>query len=85
MKSFEHINPSTLDEALAALGKYGPDARVNAGGTDLVGCLRDEIWPDSPKMVINLKSIPGLRYIEEDQGGLRIGAMTTLTEIEQSR
>ncbi len=84
MKSFEHINPSSLDEALGALGKYGPDARVNAGGTDLIGCLRDEIWPDSPKMVINLKSIPELRYIEEDQGGLRIGAMTTLTEIEQS-
>jgi xanthine dehydrogenase YagS FAD-binding subunit len=51
-----------------------------AGGTDLVPYLKGMFSPIIPETVVNLKTIPGLSYIREDNG-LKIGALTTLTEI----
>lgn len=84
MRRFEHLNAKTVKEAVAQLNKYNGAAKVIAGGTDLLGALRDGIWPDYPEMIINLKSIAGLIYIKEGTKELKIGALTTLTDIAES-
>ena len=72
MKTFDYIDAATLDEAVAALGT--PGARIIAGGTDLLGALKDDIFPEYPTTLVDLKTIPGLAYIQEGDVFLRIGA-----------
>ena len=79
MKTFEYIEPKTLDEACVALRRAG--AQIIAGGTDLLGVLKDEILPLSPDTLVDLKTIPGLEYVEETGDVLKIGAMTRLADI----
>ncbi len=84
MKDFHHRNVYSVGEAVNLLGKQMGKARLNAGGTDLLGLLKDRIIPDYPELIINLKSIKGLDYIREDVEGLRIGALTRLSVIADS-
>ena len=81
MKDFIHFNARTLDEASALLDRYGRNAAVIAGGTDLLGKMKDRILPTYPEAVINIKTIPGLDAIEEIDGGLSIGALASLAGI----
>jgi xanthine dehydrogenase YagS FAD-binding subunit len=83
MKKFEHVNAATLDEAVLALS--AGKARIMAGGTDLLPSLKDEILPDYPETLINIKSVPGMAFIEEDAGMLRIGAATLLCDVALAR
>ena len=62
MRKFAHVNAKSVDEAAAFLKRYGNNADVIAGGTDLIGKLKDEILPIYPEAIINLKTIPGLDY-----------------------
>lgn len=82
MRPFNHINAASLTEASAALKKGG--AVAIAGGGDLLGALKDNIYPEYPKTVVNLKSIPGMNLITLDGGTLRIGALATLADISRS-
>ncbi len=82
MRPFNHLNAKSLDEAIAALQKG--EANVLAGGVDLLGTLKDNISPEYPRTVINLKTIPGLDYIKEEDGVLKIGATTRLADIGRS-
>ncbi len=84
MRSFEHVNAGSLDEAIAQLKDYEGKAHLIAGGTDLLGILKGEILPEYPEAVINIKTIPGLDGIEEDGEGLRIGALAKLSKIAGS-
>ncbi|MGZ3538354.1 MAG: FAD binding domain-containing protein [Thermodesulfobacteriota bacterium] len=84
MKSFKHIDVKTVEEVCALLGKYKEKARMIAGGTDFLGILKDKILPSYPEVIINIKAIPKLDGVKEDQHGLRIGALTTLSEIANS-
>ncbi len=79
MKAFNHTNAKTLAEAKTALA--GGKATIIAGGTDLIGSLKDNILPTYPATLINIKSIPGLDYIKEEGGVLKIGALTRLADI----
>ncbi len=81
MRTFKHINARTVDEAVKALRHYGTKASVIAGGTDLVGKMKDEVLPKYPEAIINLKTIPGLDFIGENDGNLTIGALTRLEDI----
>jgi xanthine dehydrogenase YagS FAD-binding subunit len=81
MRKFIHLNARTIDEAVSVLQRYGGRARVIAGGTDLLGKMKDEILPAYPEAIINLKCIPGLDFIKEEEGVLRIGALTRLEDI----
>lgn len=81
MNDFTHINATTVADAAASLTKYGASAAVLAGGTDLLGELQRRCLPTPPTYIINLKSIPGLDYIKEDAGVVKIGAMTRLNDI----
>ena len=82
MRNFIHINPKNLEEASDLL-KEGR-TRLLAGGTDLLGELKDEVLPEYPERIVNLKSIPGLCHIREEEDGLHIGALVPLREIAQS-
>lgn len=84
MRSFKHFNAGSMEEALSLLAEYKGKARLTAGGTDLLGVLKGEILPDYPEALINIKTIPDLAGIEEDQEGLKIGAMARLVDIVRS-
>ena len=71
-------------EATRLLAKYEGKAKVNAGGTDLLGAMRDKCLSEYPEAVINIKTINGLDYIKKDKKGLRIGALTKLADIAGS-
>jgi xanthine dehydrogenase YagS FAD-binding subunit len=78
LPSFRYVRPATLDEALAELA--APDAAGHAGGTDLLGALRDRAVTAST--VVSLSAVGELRGIEERPSGeLRLGALATLAEI----
>jgi CO/xanthine dehydrogenase FAD-binding subunit len=80
MHTFAYERPATLGEAVALLEAHGPDARLLAGGTDLIIRLRDGSL--APAVVVDVKRIaelaPGIR---EDDGRLVIGATTVMTDI----
>jgi len=85
VKPFEHFNPPSLDEALSLLKRFEGKASLIAGGTDLLGVLKDRILEDYPAALVNIKNIPGLEGIAEDRaGGLRIGALARLAEVGRS-
>ena len=79
MKYFE---PKSVSEALSLLKKHGARARVVAGATDVIVDMR---FKDEPPCLINLKRIPKLSYIREQNGSLLIGPLTTIREIETNR
>jgi len=81
IREFKYFEPHTLAEALALLEQYSnnENAKILAGGTDLlVGMKEKGLTPD---YLINIKYIPGLNYIKQDEEKLRIGATTTIGEI----
>lgn len=82
MKDFTYINPQSAEEASRLLME--PDTVAIAGGTDLLGVLKDGLLPNYPERVVNIKAIPGLDCIEEKEDGLHIGAAVTLREISDS-
>lgn len=81
MKPFTHMNAKTPAEAGKALS--GARTALIAGGTDLIGTLKDNILPDNlhPTTLLNIKTIPNLDYIKEESGMLKIGATTRLSDI----
>lgn len=80
MRAFSYARPGTLDEAIALLDEYGSDARVLAGGTDLIIRLRDRTL--TPRVVVDIKRIPELApSIKPVDGLLRITAGTTMTDV----
>jgi NADPH-dependent glutamate synthase beta subunit-like oxidoreductase/CO/xanthine dehydrogenase FAD-binding subunit len=84
MRSFHHVNAKSVNQAIKLLRKYEGKAKLIAGGTDLLGTLKDRILPEYPEVIINLKGIPGLDYIKEDTKGLKIGALAKLADIAKS-
>jgi len=82
MPAFELFQPTSIDGALALLERYGPDAWVLAGGLDSMDWFKDRLR--KPPVVIDLGAIPELRGIRPWNGGLEIGAMTTLSEVVNS-
>ena len=84
MHKFDHIAAKSLDDAVTQIGKYRKTAVVVAGGTDILGILKDEVHPVYPKVLVDIKTIEGLSYIREEAGGLKIGALTTLSEITKN-
>jgi xanthine dehydrogenase YagS FAD-binding subunit len=84
MKNFKHFNAYSVDEAVALMGRYGERAAVIAGGTDILGKMKDSILPAYPEALINIKTIPGMSYIKEEGGMLKIGPLTLLADIAAS-
>lgn len=80
---FEYLTPKTLEDCIALLARYGPKAKVIAGGTDLVPQMR---WGEiKPEYVLSLGHIPDLKEIQFNKTtGLKMGASCTIGEIEKS-
>jgi xanthine dehydrogenase YagS FAD-binding subunit len=82
MPNFTYLKAKSLKEAIAQLSSK--NARIHAGGTDLLGCLRDDIF--SVDKLVTIGQIKTLRGISQTKdGGLRIGALTTIAEIENEK
>ncbi len=83
MPGFELYQPDTVDGAVDLLGRYGGEAWALAGGNDSLDWFKDRV--KRPQYVVDLTGLDELRGIREmEDGGVEIGAMTTLTEIETS-
>lgn len=82
MEAFEYANPTSLAEALKLLGSNWNDAQALAGGTDIIGLMKDGVA--APKRLVNLKNIKELGGVAAAGGGLRIGATATFDEIATS-
>src|SRR5579864_886285 len=82
MKAFEYTAPQKKQQAVGLLGQERNDAEVLAGGSDLLGLMKDEVV--SPKRLVNVKGLEELRGIGfTPQRGLRIGSLMTLAEISE--
>ena len=81
-RSFEYYSPRTLDEAVALLQKLGPDAKLLSGGQSLIPMMKLRLL--SPEYIVDINRIPGLDYISESDGHLKIGALAREHELESS-
>lgn len=81
-KYVEHYNARTVDEAVRLLDRDIEEAKIIAGGVDLLGLMKNKVI--RPKTLVNIKTIPDLAYITEDAGGLKIGTLSTIRDIETS-
>ena len=79
MPVFELFQPASIDEALSLLDQHKADVWVMGGGLDSFDWLKDRTKRTS--VVVDLSQVGELRGIKEDNGGLEIGATTTLTEV----
>lgn len=78
---FEYFAPTTIDEALVRLGEYGYEAKVLAGGQSLIPMMNFRLA--QPSVIIDLNKVNDLFYIlPNDDGGVRIGAMTRHNQVE---
>ena len=78
MPNFVYVRAKSVKEAIQHLSSDG--ARIHAGGTDLLGCLRDGVFGTKKLVSLSqLKDCQGIRMTKD--GGLRIGALATITEV----
>src|SRR5687767_14194460 len=83
MPAFELFQPASIGDVVTLLERYSPNALVMAGGMDSFDWLKDRI--KRPSVVIDLSQVQELRGIKAVDGGLEIGAGTTLTEIVRNQ
>src|SRR5258707_10227095 len=80
--AFDYVRPSSLSEALDLLAKHGDDAKVLAGGHSLIPAMKLRL--SQPKILIDIGRIADLRSVNQQNGKIAIGALTTHYEIESS-
>jgi carbon-monoxide dehydrogenase medium subunit len=80
--SFDYHSPKTLPEALALLGQFGDEAKVLSGGQSLLPLLKLRFA--QPAHLVDIGRIPGLDYIKEEGGVLKIGALAREAALEAS-
>jgi len=71
---FEYVAPTSAEEVMSLLAEHGDEAKVLAGGQSLIPLMKLRLA--RPALLVDLRRVPGLEYVEEDDRGLRIGAMT---------
>ena len=81
-QSFKYESPGTIADAIALLQKYGDEAKILSGGHSLLPMMKLRFA--SPEYLIDINGIPGLSYIKEEKGVVKIGALTREAEIEHS-
>jgi len=80
--AFDYHRPGTLDEALKLLKQHGDEAKILSGGMSLLPMLKLRLA--SFGHLVDINRIPGLDYIKEEKGTLKIGAMTRQATLERS-
>ena len=80
--AFDYHRPASLDEAVGLLTRHGDQAKVLSGGMSLLPMLKIRLA--SFAHLVDIGRIPGLEYIKEEGGFLKIGAMTRQAALERS-
>ena len=80
MNAFQFVAPNSLDEASRILQEQNSRAKIIAGGTDLMGEIKETVV--TPSTIVSLLNVQGMAGITGGADGLRIGALTTVAEIE---
>ena len=80
--SFDYVSPKTLSEAVSILGSR-EGAKVLAGGQSFIPLLKLRLA--SPTLVVDINRLPGLDYVQESGGSLRLGALTRIATLESSQ
>jgi len=75
-------SPQSLNEALGILKEKSSEVRIVSGGTDIMVLIKDDLVKE--KELLNLSYLNELKYIREDEGTVKIGALTTYRELEKS-
>ena len=81
LPKFRYMEPESIQEASTILLDE-PGAKFLAGGTDILPNMKHRV--ELPSVVVNIKKIPDLDFIHEENGVLRIGALTSLKKIYQN-
>ncbi len=79
MKNFRWAEPQTMEQAVALLAKGEGKAYPMAGGTDIFTEIKEGVV--EPEIVVDLSAIPGLSAVRKDKDGVRIGALTTVSDL----
>jgi xanthine dehydrogenase YagS FAD-binding subunit len=87
MRAFEYYKVTTVAQTLSLLSRHGEKASILAGGSDILGRMKDRL--EGPKLqlpqhLLDINGIKGLNFIMEQKNGLKIGATTTLSDIASS-
>jgi len=80
--TFDYVAPSSLDDAVTLLREHGGEAKVLSGGQSLIPMLKLRLA--APTVLVDINRIPGLDYVEERDGALRIGALARESALERS-
>jgi 4-hydroxybenzoyl-CoA reductase beta subunit len=83
LPGFEYLNPQNLDQALDMLESHKDDAKILAGGTDLLVRMKKGLL--APKFIISLKALDSLSYIKDESDCIKIGAKTPIADIIASK
>ena len=80
--SFKYFSPESLDEALALTAQHGSEAKLLAGGQSLIPAMNFRVM--QPTVLVDLNQLDELSYVHpQDSGGIRIGAMTRIRQLER--
>ena len=79
---FDYEAPESLEEAVRMLHENGEDAKLLAGGHSLLPLMKVRLA--APTVLVDLRKIPGLHGIQQDNGGWRIGPMTRHADLEDT-
>jgi aerobic carbon-monoxide dehydrogenase medium subunit len=79
---FDYAAPSSLSEAIDLLRTHGEGAKIIAGGQSLIPLLKLRLA--APTLLVDIGRIPGLEYVRESDGFLRLGALTRMADVEAS-
>jgi len=80
--AFEYHAPTTIAEAVALLTRHGEDAKILSGGQSLIPMMKLRLA--TPRHLVDINRIPGLDYVREADGTLRIGALVREADLEAS-
>jgi aerobic carbon-monoxide dehydrogenase medium subunit len=80
---FEYYRAATLEEAIALLSRYGPDAKVLAGGQSLLPMMKFRLA--RPSVLVDLRWVRDLAYVRQANGSVACGAMARLSSLESAQ
>jgi xanthine dehydrogenase YagS FAD-binding subunit len=82
MQPFEYVSPANTRQAANLLSSTWGQTEILAGGTDLLALMKEDVV--TPKRLVNIKEIKELSGVTSSAAGVRIGSLTTLTEIAEN-
>jgi xanthine dehydrogenase YagS FAD-binding subunit len=78
----EYFPARSIDEVVSLSEEFGKDACIMSGGIDIVGLMKNKVI--SPRALIGLKNVPGLKQISPNSGGVLIGSLNSINDLEIS-